>query len=216
QLDINVELARYLYTLPSRISTRLRWLGETEKANNSPIKAKAYFDQALIYSGDYLAFFDRYVSTNSGARINKRSQSMAFLEHSQNLTKVGDLKNASEYLERAENLVTALQKNDKNNEESTLDELLILSVRQEILTQQEKTDAALKIVKRAVKIADAHHRKDPMNADAMGFLSFFSSRAALILQMQGRDGEAKSYRSLVQEYEANYREQFGRDLKYNF
>jgi tetratricopeptide (TPR) repeat protein len=119
------------------------------------------------------------------------------------------LKNA----ETAVSFIQNMQKNDPDNRELILDEVVALNNKQKIFTAQGQFDSALKEIKTALNLAEELYRRDPSNFEPITWIGNISADAARLLHNQKKEKEAEKYRQMFFDYEKQYKEKFGRDWR---
>ncbi len=209
----DVRLIKLLDKLNQRFGTLLVWLGIDEKTKGNSEAADEYFRQSLEYHRQQLYYEEILIPLGFYGQTNRRPLADAYSNVATSLIKLGRYDEALKNVETAFTIIQNMQKNDRDNRELILDEVVARNNKQKIFTAQGKFDSALKETNTALGIAEELYRRDPSNFEPITLIGNLAADAARLLQNQKKEKVAEKYRQLFFDYEKQYKEKFGRDWR---
>jgi len=209
----DVKLIKLLDQLNQRHGTLCLWLGIDEKTKGNTEAADEYFWQSLEYHRQQLYYEEILIPLGFYGKTNRRPLADAYNNVAASLIGLRRHDEALKNAETAVSLIQNIQKNDPDNRELILDEVVALNNKQKIFTAQGQFDSALKEIKTALNLAEELYRRDPSNFEPITWIGNISADAARLLHNQKKEKEAEKYRQMFFDYEKQYKEKFGRDWR---
>ncbi len=208
----NENLIQLLRKLHSRISFHFRTLGKFAQKEGNFESAKNWFLQSLKHSERTVY----YVESNLELMTDKRWIFDAHLNYTEDLSRLGRIEEAMENLEIAGKTLQDIKKNNADDREIVIFEIWHLCVRQAILKQQGKPEAALAAAETGLNLAIERTESDPTNIEPIVWTLELANAAANLASGLKRGQQAESYRRTCRKYESQYKEKFGGDFGYVF
>jgi len=207
----NEDLLKATMTSMQRTGSALEVEGRYEESSGNAEKARDYYLQAVEYNYQMLNYSKTFAAISSDKNVNKQGLMVSHTNLASILNLVGENDKALENIEISENLIKEIKKGDINNREIKLVEPPILSIKQRILVNQGKLDAALKVAKNGLEIAEENRQSDPKNIETFSWTIQMCKEAAEILEKQNKETEARKYRQIFEDYKKQYREKYGNE-----
>lgn len=207
----NEDLLKATMTSAQRTGSALEFEGGYEASSGNAEKSRDYYLQAVEYYYQILNYSKTFAAVSSDKNVNKQVLMVSHANLASILNLVGENDKALENIEIAENLVEEIRKVDGNNREIKLVEPPFLSIKQRILVNQGKLDAALKAAKTGFEIAEENRQSDPKNIETFSWTIQMCNEAAEILEKQNKETEARKYRQIFDGYKKQYREKYGNE-----
>jgi len=209
----DVRLIKLLDMFNQRFGTLLLWLGIAEEAKGNSEAANDYYRQSLEYHRQQLYYEEILIPLGFYGQTNRRPLADAYSNVATGLIKLGSYDEALNNAQTALAIIQNMRKNDGDNRELILDEVVALNNKQKIFTAQGQFDSALKEVKTALDLAQELFRRDSSNFEPITWIGNLAADAARILHNQKKEKEAENYRQMFSDYEKQYKEKFGRDWR---
>ena len=209
----NLALIKILDKLNQRFGTLLIWLGDAEITKGNPETAANYYRQSLNYHQKQLFYEEILISLGFYGKTNRRQLADAHSNVAASLTRLNCTDEALRNAETALTIILNMRKQDVDNRELILDEVVVRNNKQKIFTAQGRFEAALKEIETALDLSEELYRRDASNFEPISLIGDFSADAARLLQNQKKDKEAEKYRQKFFFYEKQYKEKFGRDWR---
>ena len=208
----NENLIRLLKKLHSRISFSLYYNGKSEQKEGNVEAARNWYLQALKHSEREIY----YIESNPAVITEKRWIYAGYSSHAENLRRLGRYEEAIKSLEIAGETLRDLKKNNADDREIVIFEIEFLSIKQALLKQQGKPEAALAVAETALKLALERTESDPTNIEPIVWTLELAKAAAQLASQLKRESQAEKYRQIQRKYEPQYKERFGGDFSYVF
>jgi tetratricopeptide (TPR) repeat protein len=199
-----------LDTFNQRFGTLLVWLGEAETLKGNTEAADDYYRQSLEYHRQQLYYEEILIPLGFYGQTNRRPLADAYSNVAASLIKLRRYDEALKNVETALSLIQNMQRNDPDNRELILDEVVALNNKQKIFTAQGEFDSALKEIETALDLAEDLYRRDRSNFEPISWIGNLAADAARLSHNQKKEKEAEKYRQIFFDYEKQYKEKFGR------
>jgi tetratricopeptide (TPR) repeat protein len=209
----NAALIKILDQLNQRFGTLLIWLGEVEKTKGNSETAADYYRQSLDYHQKQLYYEEILIPLGFYGKTNRRQLADAYGNIAASLIKLERNDEALKNAETALTIIQTMRKNDADNRELILDEVVARINKQKIFTAQGRLDSALEEIETALDLAEELYGRDTSNFEPITKIGHLTTDAARLLHNQKKDKEAEKYRQMFLDYEKKYREKFGRDWR---
>ncbi len=209
----NIKLIKILDQLNQRFGTLLIWLGEVEKTKGNSETAADYYRQSLDYHQKQLYYEEILIPLGFYGKTNRRQLADAYGNIAASLIKLERNDEALKNAETALTIIQTMRKNDADNRELILDEVVARINKQKIFTAQGRLDSALEEIETALDLAEELYGRDTSNFEPITKIGHLTTDAARLLHNQKKDKEAEKYRQMFLDYEKKYREKFGRDWR---
>jgi tetratricopeptide (TPR) repeat protein len=204
----NENLNYALRKLHSRISTFSRFNGKSEERTGNLVSARNLFLQSLEHSNRQVY----YVKTSPNAMSNKRWVFDAYLNYTEDLSKVGRSEEALKNLAIAEKTLQDIKQNNADDREIVIFEIWFLSVKQAILKQQNKPEIALAVTEKALNLAVERTESDPTNLEPISWTLNLANEAVKLAGELKKERQAGSYRQICLKYKPQFKERFDGDF----
>ncbi len=209
----DVRLTKLLDTFNQRFGTLLVWLGEAEMLKGNTEAADDYYRQSLEYHRQQLYYEEILIPLGFYGQTNRRPLADAYSNVAASLIKLRRYDEALKNVETAISLIQNMQRNDPDNRELILDEVVARNNKQKIFTAQGEFDSALKEIETALDLAEDLYRRDQSNFEPISWIGNLAADAARLSHNQKKEKEAEKYRQIFFDYEKQYKEKFGRDWR---
>jgi len=204
----NENLIRLMKILHSRVGNSYRSRGNSEISKGNIEAARNWYLQALEHS--YREVY--YMEANPNVITDKHWIYNGYESHAENLSRLGRIEEAMENLEIAGKILQDLKRNNPDDREIELMEIAFLRIRQAVLKQHGKPEAALAVTETALNLALKRTEADPTNIEPISATLNLADAAANLASGLKKERQAESYRQICHKYEKQYKERFGGDF----
>ncbi len=141
-------------------------------------RQQLYYEEILIPLGFY-------------GKTNRRQLADAHGNVAASLSRLGHLGEALQNAETALTIIQNMRKNDADNRELILDEVVIRNNKQKIFTAQGRFDSALKEIETTLNLAEELYRRDTSNFEPITWVGNLAADASRLLCSRKKENEAE-------------------------
>ncbi|MGI8495023.1 MAG: hypothetical protein ACR2L1_06900, partial [Pyrinomonadaceae bacterium] len=174
--------------------------------------AKNWFLQSLKHSERTVY----YVESNLELMTDKRWIFDAYLNYTEDLSRLGRIEEAMENLEIAGKTLQDIKKNNADDREIVIFEIWFLSVRQTILKQQGKSESALAAAETGLNLVLERTESDPTNIEPISWTLELANAAVNLASELKKERQAESYRQICRKYGILYKDRFSSEFNCDF